>query len=139
MLGSEQPGDPSAKESAKKLVKLMLKCRKGPYAYTDQPGKIALEMTDKVVKLKSEDNVGVKVYTYLGYDTCTKKGCGGLTSLFKKCSPYHWSPSVDGPRECKPTDAEKHWAGDVFLNRETAEAAVSRCQQEHVDEFNAKK
>lgn len=141
------PGDqdfdsPNIVDEKAKAIKDMIKiaCKKKPYNYLDKPGNLVVDAVSQVAKALEEQQNGVKVYTELAYRTCVKGHCGGVRGLIRKirgtCSPFHWSPSITGPRLCKPMSAEEHpQSSENFLDHATAEGALPRCLKEHIDEF----
>ena len=134
LAGEYEVGDKDVIKQMDRAIKGLLKCARGPYGYAKEPGKIS-EATSVAVSKKLQDfQNGTKLYTILIYNLCVKKRC----KLFGQCSPMHWVPLRTEARPCKPTSAEAHpLHEDAFVDRETANAAASRCQEEHAKEFEA--
>ncbi len=132
LAGQYEIGDKDVIAQMDRAIRVLLKCARGPYGYANQPGKIAEAVTVAVSKKLEDFQNGTKLYTVLIYNLCIKKRC----KLFGECSPLHYAPKKTEPRLCRPTLAEAHPLREgAFIDRETANAATSRCLQEHAQEF----
>jgi len=99
-----------------------------------------MDSVTPIVKERGEFNKGVTLHTVLFYRVCMKGRCGGIGGvvrpLLRPCSKLHWVVLDYGPRKCLPTPGtdDHPRVPTAFIDREAAEAAFTRCADEHIDE-----
>ena len=138
--GDRELGDPDQIEKWKKVMKKCKPPRRTPYSYIRQPASAVIDEAAKLAHTLEEFQNGVKVYTSLSYQTCSYCKCSWWDKLNGRTkSVLTWMGGYSTePRQCKPGPAEGHPQNPgAFIDHDTAQAAISRCVEEHARELES--